>query len=43
MGKVRIVSKTSEGNSYHVQSKTLREFLMQEYGLNKHQMVVAIG
>ena len=47
VGKVRIVSKTSRGNSYNVQSKmndkTLREFLMQEYGLNKHQMVVAIG
>lgn len=47
VGKVRIVSKTSNDNSYNVQSKMndkiLREFLMQEYGLNKHQVVVAIG
>lgn len=47
VGKVRIVSKTSDGNSYNVQSKmkdkSLREFLMQEYGLTKHQVVVAIG
>ncbi|MFI3593826.1 hypothetical protein VBI23_00500 [Streptococcus uberis] len=47
VGKVRIVSKTSNDNSYNVQSKMnnkiLREFLMQEYGLNKHQVVVSIG